>query len=629
MVAHYLGISSTELILTVYDRDTRSALFSVTAVGYVYKCVSNECNNRYHNLIQNIRNYSQEQAKASAYLLLGNPYPYFDKYTQYIDYQYNTSVVVEYTSFNTPTLRSHLNIQPLFRLINSYPQLLPVIESTCVVCSQKRSSSTSIISSTPSPSDTTAITFVLQNATEDKNNKQIYLYCTYSSMALGSSDGCITEGWWLVAYNKVDYTDAGFYSYTEDGVTYSGYCSNKVGGYDGNTITFNFYETFFDTSSAYYGNVTFYISDASLLQQPQSLIDNYGSYNNTYTFNWQNGNNYDPYTGAYFGGDTVSGTYYDVPLPYYTNGLSGVNADSNYFLEYTDNYSYSITLQNASVQYWGSNQNYNYFTIPDSTNTVSLVFYPASGSRGCYTISDGIIYQTAPPLTNWSASAFLAQATQYIDGVLTLLTPSEAMAYGIAASTGTWQIDLLCGDNSNTLSVNFYLTQRAYLSPESPTNKYYEDGQKSNGAVLEADVYESYWCSHNGKDFESNFFLGGASKNYNCYASPGDNTTTWIRMVMAVGDNGDGTTSYSYQYYSFDPTTGLPSATPFDGTVTTIDSTSVQPLYPYITIYSPSVSTTASVLGTSSVTSQYGNYFYTTSVTGDNLPSTPYPGYSG
>jgi hypothetical protein len=86
------------------------------------------------------------------------------------------------------------------------------------------------------------------------------------------------------------------------------------------------------------------------------------------------------------------------------------------------------------------------------------------------------------------------------------------MVYGIAASTGTWQIDLLCGENSNTLSVNFYLTQRAYLSPESPTNKYYEDGQKSNGAVLEADVYESYWCSHNGKDFESNFFLGGLQK---------------------------------------------------------------------------------------------------------------------
>jgi hypothetical protein len=154
------------------------------------------------------------------------------------------------------------------------------------------------------------------------------------------------------------------------------------------------------------------------------LVDNYGTYNNTYSFNWQNGNNYDPYTGAYFGGNTTTGTYYDVPLPYYTNGLSGVGADSNYFLSYTGT---SILLQNPLAQYWGSNQSYNYFTIPDVTNTVQLVFYPAAGSNGCYEVtSNNVIHQTAPYATGWTACAFLAQATQYVDGVLTLLSPSPS-----------------------------------------------------------------------------------------------------------------------------------------------------------------------------------------------------------
>ena len=613
-MANYYGTSLTQLVLTIYDLESGNALFSVSSVGISYESTPDRCDGNQDRLVRRAKRRSELRATAEAYRLLGIPYPYFDKNTQYLDYQYDTNVAIQYGVLKYKIIRGNFNVQPFYRLINFYPRL-----SNSTV-------SNASSNGTVAPMDATT-TFVLQNSTADKNGKQVYLYCTYSNMALGSSDGCITEGWWVVAYNLVNYTGAGQYSYTgSDGQTYTGFCSNLVGGFDGNAITFNFYETFFDTTSSYYGNVTFYISGGSLLQQPQSLVDNYGSFNNTYTFNWQNGNNYDPYTGAYFGGNTTTGTYYDVPLPYYTNGLSGVGADSNYFLSYTGTYSYSIILQNPLAQYWGSNQSYNYFTIPDVTNTVQLVFYPAAGSRGCYEVtSNNVIHQTAPYATGWTASAFLAQATQYVDGVLTLLSPSDATAYGIGASTGTWQIDLLCGDNSNTLSVNFYLTQRAYFSPESPTNAYYQDGQKANGAKLELDVYESYWCTHSGADFESNFFLGGGSLNYACHTSPGNNTSTWIRLVLAVGDNGDGTTSYTYYYYSFDATTGLPSSTYFDTSVTTIPSSSVQPVYAYITSYPPNASATSSALGTQSVTSQYGNYYYTTGVTTDSLPNTPHP----
>jgi len=602
-----VGIASSQVALNIRSRSTGQILFTVYANSNIHNCTRCSGQTFRDNLLLTIRTSSQSLATQRAYDYFGGTRS-FNEGTLYLDYQYQSNATIEFTRFIEEAMRSRFNVQPLYQLINQYPRLGPFTTAT----------------------DTTT-TFVLQNSTVDFNGNQAYLYCTYTSMALGSADGCITQGWWVVAYDKITYNGAGQYSYTSDGQTYTGFCSNLIGGFDGNAITFNFYSTFFDTSSTYYGNVTFAISGTSLLQQQQPLVDNFGTYNDTYSFNWQNGNNYDPYTGAYFGGNTTTGTYYDVPLPYYTNGLSGILADSNYFLVYQGNFSYTINLQNPTVQFWGSNQNYNLFSVPDSTGAVNLVFYPASGSRGCYSVtSDNVILQTAPPQTNWSASAFLAQVTKYVDGTLTLLTPSEATAYGVNTSTGTWQIDLLCGANSNTLSVNFYLTQRNYLSPESPTNKYYQDGQPSNGAVLETDVYESYWCSHNGLDFESNFFLGGTSKNYQCHTTPGTNPTTWLRVVMAVGPIGDGTqTSYVYSYYSFDPTTGLPSPTPFDSTTTTIATSSAQNLYPYITSYSPNVNTTSNALGANSVTSQYGNYFYTTAVTGDNLPNTPYPGFSG
>lgn len=594
----FVGIAFSQVVLNVRSRETGEILYTVYSNSNVHK--QTRCDGERDGLLVCVRTKSQSIATQRAYRYLG--FRDFNSVTQYLEFQYGSQTALNITPNVDEAIRAHLNAQPLYQLLNVYPRLGPQ----------------TLASDTPT-------TFVLQNSTVDKNGTQVYLYCTYTSMALGSADGCITQGWWVVAYDKITYTGAGQYSYTENGQTYTGSCSNLIGGYDANTITFNLYSTFFDTTSTYYGNLTFAVSGTSLLQQQQKLVD----INDTYTFNWQNGNNYDPYTGAFFGGNTTTGTYYTVPLPYYTNGLSGVLADSNYFLVYTGSYSYTISLQNPTLQYWGTNQDYNLFSIPDSTGAVNLVFYPTGGSRGCYRVENNIIYQTAPPQTNWSASAFLAQVTQYVDGVLTLLTPAQATAYGINASTGTWQIDLLCGANSNTLSVNFYLTQRNYLSPESPTNQYYLDGQPANGAVLELDVFESYWCTHTGNDFESNFFLGGASKNYKCYTSQGPNTSTWVRMVMAVGPADDTNTNYVYSYYSFDPTTGLANSEPFASTTTTIATTQVQPVYPYITANSPNTGTTKSALGTQSVTSQYGNYFYTTAVTGDNLPGTPYPGFSG
>ena len=600
-VLQFVATASSQLVLNVRSRATGAILFTVYSNSNLYR--TDRCSDQQEQLLECVRTKSQTKATRRAYQFLGRRY--FNRDTQYLEFQYGCQSALDFSGLLEQTLRSHFNVMPFYQLINSYPDLGPQTVA----------------------SDTTT-TFVLNNQTNDATGIPAYLYCTYSNMALGSEDGCITQGWWVVAYDKITYNGAGQYSYTENGQTYTGFCSNLVGGYDSNAITFNFYATFFDTTSTYYGNVTFTISGTSLLQQPQTLVDNFGSYTDTYTFNWQNGNNYDPYTGAYFGGNTTTGNYYNVPLPYLTNGLSGILADSTYFLVYQGNYSYTISLQNPTLQVWGTNKDYNLFSIPDSTGAVNLVFFPTGGSRGCYSVQNNIIYQTSPPATNWSASCFLAQVTQYVDGTLTLLSPAEATAYGVNASTGTWQIDLLCGPNSTTLSVNFYLTQRNYLSPESPANKYYIDGQPSNGGVLELDVYESYWCTHNGLDFESNFFQGGSSKNYECYTSPGPNASTWIRLVVAVGPIGDGSqTSYVYSYYSFDPTTGLPSDTPFASTTTTIATTSVQPVYPYLTSYSPNVTTTSNSLGAQSNTSQYGNYFYTTAVTGDSLPTTPYPGF--
>jgi hypothetical protein len=162
--------------------------FSVSSIGISYQSTPDRCDGNQDRLVRRAKRKSELRATAEASRLLGIPDPYFNKNTQYLDYQYDTNVAIQYGIFKYKIIRGNFNVQPFYRLINFYPRL----SNTNASNASSNASSNATIGTVIAPMDATTI-FVLQNSTADKNGKQVYLYCTYSTMALGSSDGCITE----------------------------------------------------------------------------------------------------------------------------------------------------------------------------------------------------------------------------------------------------------------------------------------------------------------------------------------------------------------------------------------------------------------------------------------------------
>jgi hypothetical protein len=463
---------------------------------------------------------------------------------------------------------------------------------------------------------------------------------TFYIGSVTNTNGCstLTDSYGTIIY---------FYCTATNGVTpyTNSYLTTDITGYVGNYFVFNLIDSFDITNSKYYDTVTFSIQSYGdvpyLLQEinQSSMIDKCdstfnidgsdGSNNSdtrTYNFNWSNYNNWDQYTGANF-----SPTYYS-PFTTITQGLCGPVADNNIFITTynsqtgIDNgyggYSYFLVF-NSSLNYWGYNNGIpiatNYTTpvpsylqfsiswIPD--NSISLLFFPAEGSRGNYTVSNNVIYQTGSSLTNYTASAFLAMAYNSLG----YLSPTDSIQYGIGAITGTWQIDMLCSDNTGTFCENFYLTYRQYLSTESPTNIYYIDGQTKGTYCVELDLLESNWGNgKNSVSFESNIFIpNNNSVGYQSY--PISLYKKWIRIVGVVSPN-------SINYYYYEITNNIVNTTPlYTYNYSNSSNVFTQPLYPYITIYQ---NVTNSNITFTPVTS-YTNYTYSTNYTYTDNPLLP------
>lgn len=367
------------------------------------------------------------------------------------------------------------------------------------------------------------------------------------------------------------YTDTWFGG--ESGKT--GYLSGVVGDF----WVFNFYKNYGDLeNNTYYGTATFSVKSTvesggwpyfaqetntdSLCDRGETSSGEVKS--EIYSFNWSNGNNFDPYTGANYKDNGILFSDLENVAPNLfagTCGLIGLNADWTYFPTGSGQ-EFSLELPPDSS--WGPASLYTYFLTENMTDEKkNFVWFPDQPARGNYTITteyeQQVISQVAPYQNGncWSrAYGALTQnsSTGEIDSA------EEAAKLGMGATYGTWSIDFCAGDQEHLTCETFYLTERPYLSPESIVN--YVDGQYG---YLEVDGIETYWQNADNPQrdpsVDHNCLQGSAwcgdpnGQKQQTIPFPidvgSDYVDVWVRSTIRVipaSDNADGIANIIYNY---------------------------------------------------------------------------------
>jgi len=329
------------------------------------------------------------------------------------------------------------------------------------------------------------------------NNTGAYLYC------VSSNDGSSTNTWFGTSSNQV---------------------ANLTGG-EGTYWVYNFFQSYgvSPNSNVYYGTVVFIIKMSGIYpyfgQQgntdganaptlyDQGIDSNGSTHQNTYTFNWKNNINFDPYTSANFSTGNSYNTSFTPSLNpnYNTSGLIGLNADFAYFPNGSGT---NFSLDLISGTSWGSSTNNTYLLTnnPNTTNE-NYVWFPELSARGNYTISNQTEITQVAPIQNRSCWSRAYGALTQNTSTNSLDSEEIAATYGIGASSGTWSIDFQSGDQTFSLCESFYLTERPYLSPQSTAN--YGDGQ-SPTFYLEIDGIETFW-QNNASGYPTNSCIQGGA----------------------------------------------------------------------------------------------------------------------